>query len=99
MASIAELIRKGEGETIEFKRSLAELREIVETICAFSNTRGGIVLVGVNDKGEVVGVDVSRSTIENLVSRIARETNPRIYPEVEVVEFNGRKVIVIRVSE
>ncbi|HDD64010.1 MAG TPA: winged helix-turn-helix transcriptional regulator, partial [Thermoprotei archaeon] len=72
---------------------------IVETICAFSNTRGGIVLVGVNDKGEVVGVDVSRSTIENLVSRIARETNPRIYPEVEVVEFNGRKVIVIRVSE
>ena len=31
MASIAELIRKGEGETIEFKRSLAEFREIVET--------------------------------------------------------------------
>ncbi len=31
MASIAELIRKGEGKTIEFKRSLAEFREIVET--------------------------------------------------------------------
>jgi len=99
MADILELIGRGEGETVEFKRSLAEFREIVETICAFSNTHGGTVLVGVSDDGEVIGTNVGRSTIENLVSRIARETNPRIYPEVEVVEFNGRKIIVIRVSE
>ncbi|RLF04836.1 MAG: hypothetical protein DRJ64_06375, partial [Thermoprotei archaeon] len=86
MADILELIGRGEGETVEFKRSLAEFREIVETICAFSNTHGGTVLVGVSDDGEVIGTNVGRSTIENLVSRIARETNPRIYPEVEVVE-------------
>ena len=39
---ISELIRKGEYETIEFKKSLAESREIGEAVCAFLNKRGGV---------------------------------------------------------
>ena len=36
--NLKELIAKGESETLEFKKSLSEWREIVETVSAFSNT-------------------------------------------------------------
>ena len=48
--NINEIISKGESETIEFKKSLSEWRKIIETASAFSNTKGGIILVGVDDK-------------------------------------------------
>ncbi len=40
------LIAQGEGETLEFKRSVAELEQVVETVVALANTRGGLVLIG-----------------------------------------------------
>jgi len=37
---IEDIIKGGESETVEFKQSLAETREIIETVCAFANTKG-----------------------------------------------------------
>ncbi|MGC9104093.1 MAG: helix-turn-helix domain-containing protein [Candidatus Methanodesulfokora sp.] len=44
-----------EGETLEFKRSLSDFDEILATISAFSNTKGGRILVGVDDDGRIIG--------------------------------------------
>ena len=55
--------------------------------------------VGVNDKGEIKGVSIGKRTIEDLVLKIANSTEPRIFPEIEVVEIRKKKLIVIRVSE
>ena len=47
---ILHIIKKGENEKIEFKSSFN--KSIIETIVAFSNTEGGNILIGVNDKNE-----------------------------------------------
>ena len=47
---IKDIIEVGESETVEFKNSLSNMRDIIETISAFSNTQGGIILIGVDDK-------------------------------------------------
>ncbi len=47
--NLIEQIRKGESETMEFKSSFG--KEVIETLSAFANTKGGKVLVGVSDKG------------------------------------------------
>ena len=53
---LAILLAEGEGQRLEFKQALSRLdREIV----AFANSAGGTVLLGVDDAGEVVGVDTS----------------------------------------
>ena len=96
---IEEMIKKGESETVEFKQSLAETREIIETVCAFANSKGGTIIVGVSDKCEIKGVSIGKRTIEDLVLKIANSTEPRIFPEVEVVEIRNKELIVIRVSE
>jgi len=38
-----EIIESGESEITEFKTSLAEWRDVVETVSAFSNRSGGRV--------------------------------------------------------
>jgi len=41
-----------ESQTLEHKTSLAETKQIVETVSAFSNAEGGIILIGVSDTGK-----------------------------------------------
>ena len=69
--STQDLIAQGEGEFVEFKSTLrwnlkAEKKDknithaITKTIAAFLNSDGGILLVGVGDDGEVLGLDADR---------------------------------------
>jgi hypothetical protein len=66
--TIEELIQEGEGNHLEFKSSLRwsyqegsvnrKLEEVVlKTIAAFNNTDGGSLIIGVNDRGEVLGLN------------------------------------------
>lgn len=73
--SIEDLIKRGEGEMIEFKSSLKydykkgyaniELESfIAKTISGFMNSNGGILLIGVSDKGELLGLDKDYTCIK-----------------------------------
>jgi ATP-dependent DNA helicase RecG len=44
-----------ESQTVEFKESWRD--EYLKTVCAFANTDGGVLYIGVNDNGKVVGVE------------------------------------------
>lgn len=41
---LQRLIERGEGQQLEFKRSLAELETAARTIVAFANTDGGVLI-------------------------------------------------------
>ena len=88
-----------ESEKMEFKISLIEWRDIVETVSAFSNTKGGTIKIGVSDDGKVIGVDVGKNTIEKLANEIKQNTDPPVYPSITVDEKKRKKVIVIAVKE
>lgn len=48
--NISQILAQGEGVTIEFKKAKNKLPEsLFETICAFLNRNGGVVLLGVQD--------------------------------------------------
>ena len=49
MSNITHLISKGEGKTIEFKKTLPQKGSLSRTAIAFSNTAGGKILIGVED--------------------------------------------------
>ncbi len=51
---LIDLLKKGESEEVEFKSSFS--KEIAKDICAFSNTMGGHILLGIGDRGDIVGV-------------------------------------------
>jgi len=96
---VRALIAQGEGQKLEFKRSLAELERGVRTVAAFANTEGGHLLFGVRDSGEIIGMTVGRTTRERVVNMIRDNTDPVIYPSVEYVGVQGTTVIVVTVEE
>lgn len=96
---IKELIEKGESQDLEFKESLKLKEEIGETVSAFSNSNDGVVLVGVSDGGEPIGVDIGGNTLEELANHIKRNTDPQIFPTVKILEVGEKKVVMIEVRE
>ena len=94
-----KIIGAAESTTIEWKKSLSVFHEIMETISAFSNTEGGKILVGVSDDGEVLGVQIGKGTIEDLVNKIGQHTDPKVFPKISVKKVAGKDVIVIDVKE
>ena len=73
------ILIEGESYTVEFKESADKL--LSSEICAFANASGGRVFIGVDDKGRVIGTDVSnaaRSRIQDTINQIDPHLNVRI---------------------
>ena len=49
-------IESGESDQTEFKRGLGDFSAIGRSICAFANTEGGVLIIGVTDAQEIIGV-------------------------------------------
>lgn len=91
------MIALGESENLEFKASFG--KEAIETICAFTNHKGGVVLVGVEDSGKIVGVSCSPETVQAWVNQVKQSTMPSIIPDVELATLDSKQVAAIRVGE
>lgn len=92
------LIRAGEGQRVEFKSSFAEEKKAIESLCAFANADGGCVVFGVTPDGEPVGASIGNNTLKNFANRVARETQPPLYPIVEVVAVRGKQTVAATVE-
>jgi hypothetical protein len=96
---ILNLIAAGESENIEFKKEVPSKRnEIAIAVTAFANHRGGRVLIGVDDKAEVVGC--SGEKLSDTITNIVREHCDPVPPfSVKSLTVRERQVIVITVPE
>ena len=77
-----KLIALGEGLHLEYKKSVSHLgREM----CAFANTSGGKILIGVSDDGTLVGVlNINRAKSE--IQNAARSMEPSLTVNIETVQ-------------
>jgi|SRR6476661_4961841 len=100
LRELLELIQRGEGEELEFKKKTTHPHRISRTLASLANTRGGYVLVGVDDDGRIVGV---RDPEEELfVLRDAAEhyiEPPLTSLKFQEIEDDGRSVLVVTVPE
>ncbi|MDR1737611.1 MAG: ATP-binding protein [Candidatus Symbiothrix sp.] len=95
--NIANILQQGESQTVEFKTSFN--KEVIETIVAFSNTKGGKIYLGINDKKEIVGVQLSDESIQNWLNEIKQSTQPAVFPDFNVIETDNKTVVEIVVDE
>lgn len=95
---IADLVRRREGKTLEFKRDLTSPRGALRTIVAFANSAGGRLVIGVEDRThDVVGVDRPLDLEERLANLVADSISPNVLPEIEVVPWRRTHVLVVEV--
>lgn len=92
-AELARRIAEGEGKSLEFKRGLPGDAKVARTLCAFANTRGGWLLIGVGDRGELVGAPRPRATMERLRAVARERLEPALALEVGRAELEGCSLV------
>lgn len=95
---IEQLITSPEGKQLEFKRDTSALKQIMRTIVAFANTAGGIIIIGRENNGEIVGVEDPLLVEEQLSNAIADSIAPMLMPDIEIVSVQGKPLLCIRVA-
>ncbi len=100
---IRNIIKKGEGNRIEFKTAENSVPEsFYKTVVSFSNTDGGTILLGVSDYGAVLGineeitVNLQKDIISTLNSRDC--INPPLYIQPAIVRLAEGTIMVIQVQ-
>ena len=90
---IKQLIQNGEKIDVEFKESKNALtKDVFDTVCSFNNRNGGHILLGVNDKREIVGVSKEKvdKVIKEFTTAINNPQNIKVPEGYQVCRHNGR---------
>ena len=95
---LAALVKRGEGPGLEFKRSTGEMKEGMQTLCAFLNGSGGMVLFGVRPDGIIEGQDVSDKTTREIAQAMDRFEPPVHVSVHRVATSRGREVLALAVD-
>jgi ATP-dependent DNA helicase RecG len=93
------LVKMGENHNLEFKKTTGLLDGAFESLCAFLNTDGGTVLIGVNNEGNIVGQEVTDKIQQNISNAISKIEPPTeiIVRYVSIDDTKERSVIVLQV--
>jgi len=85
-----------ESETVELKKSTAELKEAVISISAILNKHSqGEVYFGIKDDGTVVGQMVGKDTIKDVTQTITDNLDPKIFPKIEYRKIEDKDCLVV----
>jgi predicted HTH transcriptional regulator len=97
---IKAMVKAGENDFLEFKRKVRYPEKIVKEIVAFANTRGGNLLIGVDDNGTIPGLKFAEEEAFVLENAIHQYCFPRIRYLAETVSLpDDKSVIRYRIYE
>jgi ATP-dependent DNA helicase RecG len=86
-----------ESRKVEFKSSFG--KEVIITLVAFANTRGGKVILGLDDKGKVQGIELGSETEQKYLNDIKTSTYPQLLPHSDIHEVDGKTILVLEINE
>ena len=86
------LLKEKENLTLEFKEKYSS--RIDEDIVAFANTKGGIILLGVDDNGNVKGEELTND-LKAKINTLTRNCKPSISVNIRQIE----KIVVLEIPE
>jgi len=99
---LLDIIAKGESSVVEFKERVNDAHDISQELVAFSNSKGGIVIIGVDDKiGALNGLSFQeiQETNNLLFNAATNNVKEPINIRTETIEVKDQKLIVVYVDE
>ncbi|GAA4079157.1 RNA-binding domain-containing protein [Amphibacillus indicireducens] len=99
---IIEIIQQGENKNVEFKSWInSNKKNLINTLTneavGFANTNGGIILVGVEDNGEITGCyDYDE---QNIIESIYDKTMPKLFTDIEEIKYKNKYILKIIVEK
>lgn len=99
---LLDIISKGETSQVQFKANVTNEQSIAQEMVAFANTKGGTILIGVDDKTwDIIGLtdDDLRRLTNLLVNASSQHVKEPIFIETDTIEYEGKKVLIVNVPE
>jgi len=102
LEQVKKLLKQKENIRLEFKKARNKLpSNLFESICAMLNRDGGDILIGINDSGELSGVDIEN--VDEMVSQVVNLSNNQqkldppfiLFPQV--FDIDGITIIHIQI--
>ncbi len=91
-------IEEGENAQLDFKTTINSPAKIAKSLVAFANSRGGKIVVGIEDKGFFIGVDVEGEKYE--LEKAGRDfCTPQIELTYKKLQHQGKFALVAEVPE
>jgi len=89
-----QLVSRGEGQHVEFKRKSADPLKIVREVVAFANDKGGYLFIGVNDDGSIPGLKYPQEEAFILEKYIKEYCKPAVEYQLTYVPLNSKKQVL-----
>ena len=92
----------GETTKVQFKEAFTSQKEIAKEMIAFANSKGGVILFGVEDKsGKLVGLSYDEIQVisRELGNAANEQVRPTIYIDTEVVRIGEKHFLVCSIEE
>ena len=99
LGELRALVAEGESERLELKKTTAELRAGMETLCAMLNGNGGQVIFGVTDGGRILGQQVSDRTLRDVAAELAKLEPTAVVSQNRVPISDTRDVLILEVID
>lgn len=96
---LMEIIENGENLTVEFKRKFTTNEKMAKEIIALANTRGGIIIIGVDDDGSICGVESEKEETELFKQCAVNFCAPQVDFSVDYLEIDNKEVVVFSIPE
>ncbi len=96
--NIEKIIQIGETQSVEFKKSLSQMKEGCKSLCGMLNTEigAGMVLFGISPENDVVGIVGNLdSTQRTLVQHIRQKFEPSIICSIKIEDYKDKNILIL----
>jgi len=91
---LLHIISQGESEQTEFKENFG--KQVIETIVAFANTKGGNIFIGIKDNKQISGIMLNSETLQNWNNQIKLSTEPSVFPDIEFLKQKMKQLHILK---
>ena len=95
---IYALIKQGEGLKLDFKKRIDSASKIAKTIVSFANSEGGKIVIGVDDEGEITGVDPAQEKFM-MIKAGNRFCDPKIFIHFKLLRIKQSAVLIAEIEK
>lgn len=96
---LLEFLHKGEDSSQQFKENFDSINKLAVEISAFANSNGGIIFIGVDNEGNLIGLE--KNDIERLNGWISNATSQKIDPPIfvktEILICNDKRIMILTI--
>lgn len=93
------IIKAGESAKLEFKSVVRSPEAVARVVSAFLNAKGGQLIIGIGEDGELLGVKDAKTLADRLSQQLAEFITPPALWHVEVLPIENMDFVVVEVAE